>query len=190
MTIVETVYKTADEQQIDKHNQSGPHVLRKTYIPSAGINWAVIGCVVDAAFDKDTDEAALITALEALSEITNVVNPRLYGETDATIPTNYEMQLIIESYLTMTVGTGQDLRSRKEQEIEILKPGNNKKWLVLNLVIPDPLDATKIATLESAMEGLSQITTAEHAIDGSIRSDAIDIALTITTRTRLEYVEP
>ena len=190
MTIQKAVYANAAAVQQSKHNQSGSHILRASFSPPAGTDWAVIGCVMADAFDPDSHETLLVNALQALVEITSVENPRFYGSTDASILVNpelpadptHEWVLHCNSVMSMTVGVAGDKRGRTEKEIETAKPPSNKQWLVLMMVVPDPLDAAKITALESAMEGVqvggqTAITTAEHLIDGTVRADATSVSL-------------
>jgi hypothetical protein len=197
VTIAKATLPTARALQQRLYNSAGPNVVQKTYTPSAGTNWAVVGCVMEAVYDPDsvdpaTNEAAFVAAVEALAEVTNLTDPIIYGETPASLADAAdECRLHVESRMSMKVGTGGDLRNRAENEHEMVKPPVNKQWLVLCLVVPAALDATKITALETALEGVqldsqNVITTAEHLIDGTVRADATDVSLQLAARVRVD----
>jgi hypothetical protein len=192
MTIVKAALPSAAAQQELLYNRAGPNIVRETYTPSAGLHWAVVGCVMEDVFDPDTDEVDFVAAVEALSEVTNLVDPIIYGETPASIvDVGKEAVLYVTSGMRMTVGEGGDTRTRTEQEHETAKPPVDKQWLVLNLVVPSALYAVGIAALEAALVGVqvssqNVISVAEHLIDGTVRSDAVDVALTIEARIRVD----
>jgi hypothetical protein len=197
MTIAKATLKTSAQQQVELWNSAGPHVIQQTYAPPAGTNWAIVGLVMADAFDPDTDETTIVNAVEALSEVTTVGNPRIYGQTDADIEINpeapedptHEWVLLVNSTMSMQAGTAGDKRTRVERELERVKPPSGKQWLVLNLVVPSPLDAAGIAVLESAIQGVTGITTCEHLIDGTVRADATQVSLQIEARIRLDEIE-
>ena len=201
MSIVKATLNPVAQQQQELWNSAGPHVVRTTYSPPAGTHWAVVGCVMAAAFDPDSHENPLVSAIEALSEVTSVASPRVWGETPSSILVNpdppedptHECIMHVYSTLNMSVGETGDKRARCEQEHETIKPPLDKQWLVLNLVVPEALDAAKIAALEAALEsvqlaGQDAITKAEHLIDGTVRNDATQVSLQIESRIRIDRI--
>ena len=200
MTIVKATLKSAADQQLTLWNSSGPHVIRATYTPTAGMSWCVLGCVMADAFDPDLHETVVINGIQALAAITSVVNPRMYGETPETIECNlegedptHEVVLYVESNLSCQVGAGDDKRSRSLRENEKVNPPVGKQWLVLNCVVPTPLDTAGIAALETAVEGVliggvQAVTTCEHLIGDTVPSDATSISLQIESRIRIDRI--
>jgi len=201
MAIVKATLKTAADQQLNLWNSSGPHVLRATYTPTAGMSWCVLGCVMADVFDPDAHENAVVNDIQALAAVTAVANPRLYGETPATIDINpeapadptHEVVLLVESNLAYGVGAVNDKRGRIIRENERVKPPVGKKWLVLNCIIPTPLDTAGIAALEAAVEGVEiggvqAVTTCEHLIGDTVPSDASAISLSIEARVRIDPI--
>ena len=203
MTIVKATLKSAADQQLNLWNSSGPHVIRATYTPTAGMSWCVLGCVMADAFDPDLHETVVINGIQALAAITTVVNPRMYGETPETIECNpeggdptHEIVLYVSSRLAMQIGDAgppPDMHGSDRNQNERVKPPIGKQWLVLNCVMPTPLDTAGIAALEAAVEGVlisgvQAVTTCEHLIGDTVPSDATSISLQIESRIRIDRI--
>jgi len=197
VTVVKAELKSAAQQQLSLWNESGPHVLRTTYTPTAGLSWCVVGCVMADAFDPDGHEAALVAGIVALANVTAVAQPRLYGETPATIEVNpeppedptHEVVLHTSSALSCTMGPVTDRRSKYRP----VKPPVAKQWMVLNLVLTGPLDTAGIAALEAAIEaiqigGQQAVTQCEHLIGDTVPADATGISLAIESRIRIDRI--
>jgi len=201
VTVVKAELKSAAQQQLSLWNESGPHVLRTTYTPTAGLSWCVVGCVMADAFDPDAHEAALVAGIVALANVTTVAQPRVYGETPATIEVNpeppedptHEVVLCVSSTLSCQVGAVDDKRDKIVKESETVKPPVAKQWMVLNLILTDPLDTAGIAALETAIEaiqigGQQAVTKCEHLTGDTVPADATGIRLAIESRIRINRI--
>jgi len=135
------------------------------------------------------DEDTLVADLEGLSGITNVADPRFWGQAPSSIlAADHEFKVIIISRLTCMVGYNTDLRAHREEENETIKPLVNKKFMVVNCVIPVELGQSGIAALESAVEGICGITTCEHLIGGVVPVNASNINLNINSKMRIDPI--
>lgn len=186
----------ASQQQLDLYNRSSTSLIKRaTYSPSAGLNWAIIGCVLaDVATQEDVP--TLVSNIQALGEVDNVVSPQFWGQIPSELLINpsgedatHECKLHVSSNLSCTVGYGGDTRGLSQKQNETITPPLNKKWLVLNVVTPSGMNENRISNLESAVQGVTGITTCEHLIDGTVPSNASQCSLQISTRMRIDPVE-
>jgi hypothetical protein len=186
----------AAQQQLDLYNKASQMVKQKTYNVNAGLTWVVVGLVL-ADTATPADEQTLVDAITALPEVTLVADPRFWGQTPASLLINpdapadptHEALLCTEARVAGQIGYGGDVRSFSETQFESLAPPLNKKWLVCNLVLPAPLSTEQMITdLETALEGVTGITTAEHLIGGTIPANASGTQIVITTRMRIDPV--
>ena len=188
---------SAAQQQLDAYNRASGMVRRSTYHPSAGTAWVVVGLVLaDAAVPGD--EATLVSAIEALAEVTTVSNPRVWGQLPAELlsnpgggePDTHEAVLIVVASLGATVGYGGDTNSLAMRQHESITPPAGKKWMVINAVLPAELQSAQdIDDLEMVLEGVTGVTTAEHLVGGIVPANASDVSLVIETRMRIDPVE-
>lgn len=191
----------AAQQQLDLYNRASNMVKRSSYNVNAGLTWAVIGLILDDSVTTD-DEATLVSAIEALSEVNVVGDPRFWGQTPSSVLINpdapadptHEVLVYSEARVVGQIGYGADLRSFSETQVEAVKPPVNKKWLVFNAMLAAPLaSAQDVLDLEAALEGIgggTVVTKAEHLIGGTIPSNASNTSIQITTRMRIETIPP
>lgn len=177
MTVDQIAETDAGQQQLRTYNSASSMIKRNTWNAPAGTHWAIVGCVLaDAAVPGDVD-ATLVPAIEALAEVTSVLDPRVWGQAPAQLladstpsaPTEYELRVLVEAALSGTIGFGGDVRNISERQTEQIKPPVNKKWMVVLLTLPSAISqASDISDLETAIEGITGITNCEHLIDGSV----------------------
>ena len=182
MTIKKATANDSGQMQLKRWNDTGPHIVRHTYTPAAGTAYGVLGLVLADGVDIDTDEAALVAAMTALATVTAVANPRLYGESEASIEVNpggedpdthgWWLGSSVDS--SYRVGVPGRTRGHTEKESQRQLVPDGKKWLVCNMVLPAYIDedASAVTALESALVGVTGITTARYLIGGQIRADA------------------
>ena len=184
------------QQQMDLYNRSSTSLIkRSTYSPPAGTNWVVMGCVL-ADVATTGDVSTLVSNIQSLGEVDSVASPQFWGQVPSELFINpsgedatHECKLLVESNLACTVGYGGDTRGFSQKQNENIKPPLNKKWLVLNAIIPSGLNENRISNLESAVEGVAGITTCEHLVDGTVPENASSARLSITTRMRIDPIE-
>lgn len=186
----------ASQQQLDLYNRSSSSLIkRSTYSPTPGLNWAIIGCVLADAATQD-DVPTLVSNIQSLGEVDTVASPQFWGQVPSELLINpsgeaatHECKLHVSSALSCSVGYGGDTRGLSQKQNETLKPPLNKKWLVLNIVVPSGLNENRISNLESAVQGVTGITTCEHLVDGTVPDNASSVSLQISTRMRIDPVE-
>ena len=192
MSVIELSEPTVAQQQLAHHNQNIGGLLNGSaeFNVPANIAWCVVGTVVaDAATPADVP--TLKTAIEALAEVTSVNGNQLWGQIPSTIlAVNHEAVLHVTSQMSANIGSGGDVFRERIKAHETVKPPLNKKWCVWILRVPAALDATKIAALETALEGITGISTAEHLIDGltSARQSG-NAALTVSAHLRIDPLQ-
>jgi hypothetical protein len=189
MTVIETSEPSAAIQQLTIYNSNIGGDLNKkaTFSVPAGTSWAIVGVVLDNTVVPG-DIASLITSIEALTEVTSVNGDQIFGQIPSSIlVTDHEAIVYVTSRMNIVIGTGGDTFPKTINNFESVKPPVNRKWCIFALRVPAPLDDTKIATLETAMEGITNIDIAEHLIDDTVSSRAAAAAdLTINVHTRIE----
>jgi len=190
MAVIETSVPSADDQQKAVYNANigGQMNISKTYSAPASTPWCVVGTVVVDAATAASIESTLVPAIAALAEVTSVNGDQLYGPAPSgALPAAHEVVLYVSSDLSTTIGTGTNAFTRIARSTKNIKPPAGKKWCVFVLRLPATLDATKIATLQTAMEGIAGITTAVVLVHGTIDSMAASNAsLTIHAHARIE----
>ena len=196
MTVLQIEETSSAQIQLRTYNEASAMIKRPTYSPPAGTAWAVVGCVLaDAATPADVD-STLVPAIEALSEVTSVADPRIWGQTPATLEINpeapadptHEIKIHCNANLSCQIGTAGDKYSYSERRSETQKPPLGKKFIILNIVVPAKLDATSKSALEAAITGITGIMVCEHLIDGQVPDDASTVQLTIETRMRIDPI--
>jgi hypothetical protein len=192
MAVLQLVEPTDDILQLAKYNSNiGGQLNRYVNLSvPADVAWAVVGLVLVDAATPESVVNVLIPAIEALAEVTSVNGNQLYGQIPDTIePAGYEAVLHVSSFMTANIGSG-DVFIERTQAHETVKPPVGKKWCVALLRLPSELDDTKIAALESALEGITGVTTAEHLIDG-VTSDrqSGDAQFKLAAHIRIDSVE-
>jgi hypothetical protein len=188
MAVDEIVEVSDANKQLDTYNRASGMVKRKSYSPSPGTAWAIVGCVVgDAAVPGDIP--AIVTLIEALAEVTSVVGDQVFGQMPTTIlAADHEAWLLVSGALSGQRGFGGDTFAYSERRTERVKLPLDKKWAVLALVLPAELDQAGIATLEAAIEGVAGVTTCEHLIDGLVPANATGVSLTTEIRMRIDPI--
>jgi hypothetical protein len=179
------------QNNIYNSNVGGQLNLRSEFngVP-AGTAWAVIGCV----FAPDPVTPAMITGtlnpgLEALAEVTSVNGDQLLGQIPATIEaTDHEPNLHVTVNASSTIdGAGGFTKTNRTHDLQTVPLG--KWWCVVIIRVPSELDPTKIATLETAVETISGVTTCVHLVDGIVSSRASNANLTVASHVRIEPIE-
>ena len=191
MTVIETSEPTAAVQQTTNYNTNTGGNLNKsvTFSVPVGTSWAIVGTVLgDAVVPGDI--ASLITSIEALTEVTSVNGDQVFGRIPSSIlAVDHECIVYVTSTMAVTIGLGGDTFPKTIKNSETVKPPVDKKWCIFALRVPDPLDDAKITSLESAMEGITGITTAEHLIDDTVSSRAAAAAiLNVGVHMRIEPI--
>jgi len=192
MAIIALSEPTAAQQQkeIFNRNVGGNLNQRAEFSVPAGVHWAVVGCVVaDAATPSDVTNT-LVPAIEGLAQVTSVNGDQFWGQVPASIEApDHECVLTVTSRCVAGIGPGGDYFEQATQGVEQLKPPVGKKWFVAVLRVPDAMDDAKIAALESAIQGITGITTCEHLIDGSVSDRATaNATLVISAHMRIDAV--
>lgn len=192
MAVLQTSYPSADviQKEIYNTNLGGQLNLRAEFSVPAGISWAVVGTVlVDAATPADVT-STLIPAIEALAQVTSVNGDQVWGQIPSTIQmADHECKVHVTSRMTMQIGTT-DVFSQVIENYETIKPPVNKKWCIFVLRVPSALNDSAITALESAIEGITGVTTCEHLIDGTVSSRASAGAnLVINVHMRIDPIE-
>jgi len=191
MSVIQLVEPASDIQQKTNYNSNVGGLLnrREEFVVPAGTSWAVVGCVlVDSAVPGDVD-TALIPSLEALAEVTSVNGNQLWGQIPATIEaSDHEAVLHISSSMSATIGLdGSKTFTRTVNNHKSIKPPLGKKWVVLAIRTPAPLDAAKITSLQNAIEGIAGVTTAVNLIDDIVSDRATASAsLVISAHVRID----
>jgi hypothetical protein len=193
MAVIETSEPSAAGQQLADYNQNigGNIIKRLSFSVPADTHWCIIGTVLaDAAVPADVT-STLIPAIEALPEVTSVNGDQIWGQIPSSILTvDHAAILYVSTDMQVNLGTG-DTFSTRTQATESVVPPVNKKWCVIVLRVPSALDDTSIATLETAIEGITGITTCEHLVDGTVSSRAsANATLAVAAHVRIEYIEP
>ncbi len=190
MPVVATAEPTAADQQKAVYNANigGQLNIRKTYSVSAGTPWCVVGTVVSFAATPALVESTLVPAIAALGEVTSVNGDQLYGNPPAiALPGTDELVLYVSSELSTTIGSGINAFARMARSTKSIKPPAGKKWCVFALRLAVTLDAAKITTLQTAMEGIAGITTAIVLVHGTIDTMVSgNASLTIRAHARIE----
>ena len=191
MTLEIAAAETAATEQINDYNSHGPLVRQAIYSPPAGTEWAMIGLVLADAAVTD-DESTLVSDIEALAGISSVANPRFWGQMPASIlvGVTHEGKLVSEAVLTCKTGFPSNQFDIQKRLFGIVKPPVNKKWMVVNCVLPGAFaDQAAVTAIETALEGITGITTAKLLLTDNVPSLATNISLTVTTRMRIDEVE-
>lgn len=161
----------------------------ETYSGPAGTAWAIFGTVVD-----DTTVVGNIptlkAAIEALSNV-QTADAMFWGRQpalDAGNVDDWETVLHTSGVLTQTVALGG--AKNFQQVSRFYRPRKipaGKKWIVWAFKVPSVLDQAAIASLVSALEGVTGIDQAEPLFDGVIDSDATaGGTLTIACHIRID----
>lgn len=190
MGIVQLSEPTVAQLQKEVYNRNlGGSLNRSTsFSVPAGVNWAVVGCVLADAATPSGVLDTVVPGIEALAEVTSVHGDQLYGELPASLDVaDHDFVLFVTSNCNYDIGVGGDTFKKVSRVTETVNLPVGKKWCVVILRVPDPLDATKVSALESAIQGVTGVTLCEHLIDDSISDRAVsDADLRIVTHVRIE----
>jgi hypothetical protein len=195
MTLLQPTEPTAAQDQLNDYNSS-VMVKRASYSPSAGMHYAMIGLVLaDAAVPGD--EATLVADIVALAGITSVGNPRFWGQIPSTLhvnpggedPDTHEAVLYSTANLGCVTGTTNNNFSLSDRRHGTVKPPLDKKWMVINVVLPGGFaDQAAVDVLETALEGVTGVTTAKVLLFGQVPDAAVSVSLSVETRVRIDPV--
>ncbi len=192
MAVLEISEPSADVTQLVTYNNNigGGLKLRNEFSAPADVSYAIVGLVLVDAATAASVVSTLVPAIVALAEVTSVNGDQIFGQTPATVPTDFETTVNVQVDIRSEVGTGGDTFTNAERKFEKIKPPNAKKWVVVNLRVPTDLDAAAITALESALTGITGVTTAEHLVSGVINSLTVGNAdIAITAHVRIDAVE-
>jgi len=172
-------------------------IKKVTFSPSAGIAFAIVGCILDDTATTD-DLDTLITDIEALSQVTSVVQGTveapndaiLWGQAPATIEAvSHQCKVHVSLSMSCQVGYGTDTFSKNSKISEDVVVPVNKKWCVFPLVIPAELTSEAMITaLETAMATVDGIAQAEHLVDGIVPSNAVGTQIIYSCRMRIDPI--
>ncbi len=191
MSVLEISEPSSDQSQLATYNSNigGGLKLKNEFLAPADVNYAIVGLVLVDGATAAGVASTLVPDIEALTEVTSVNGDQVFGQTPASVPTDFETTVNVQVDIKSAVGTGGDTFSNSERKFEKIKPPNDKKWVVVNLRVPTDLDALAITALESALEGITGVTTAEHLVSGFINSLTVGNAnIVITTHVRIDPI--
>lgn len=175
---------TAAQQSAELYN--GPSLVRhKTFSPNPGETWGLIGLIVsDAATTADVP--ALITALEALTQISAIQGDQIWGQT-LDIDPSLQWNLYTEAELQSALAYGGDSEVRIKHK-KITLP-DSKKWIVLAATFSGaPTSAGQVTTFQTAVEGITGVTTCRYLMGVQVPAEAVSPRLRVSVRTRQDLV--
>ena len=191
MTVYELTRPTAAQEQEAAWNQAigGAANRQATFSVPADVAWAVVGCVLADAVTVG-DMPTLVSAIEALSEVTSVNGDQFYGQAEGTIETaGREFVLHVTARSSATIGGGIPF-TESVQKHNVVKPPLGKKWSLFVMRLPSQPDASDLTALDSAITGITGVTSAHNLVDGYTSSRQVGNAnLTVAAHLRLDPVE-
>lgn len=178
------------QRAIYNQNLGGSLKKSTSFSVPAGTHWAAVGLILADAATPEAVETTLVPAIAALSEVTSVHGDQVYGQIPVSVAeAGFEFVVTVASQVVAKIG-GTDYFDQVVRATETITPPLGKKWVIVLCRLPAALTSAGITALESSLQGINGVTTAEHLIDGTISTRAAENAtLHIGVHLRLEPIE-
>ena len=195
MAIQELTPMSAAEQQIIAFNNAAGAVERNTFSLPTDTAFAVFGTLVADGMVVG-DVPTMEGLFEALDEITNA-EPLQWGQAPAEIlidsgEATHETQLAIDVLFSQVVGFGGDKGQNENRNLtprQLIKPPLGKKLIIWGAVVRDYLDQDRIVELETAVEGVTGVTSFHLLVKGETDAELVGAAaVAVTAQLRIKRI--
>ena len=176
MPIQELTEATPATLQLKAYNEAGSmNKTADTFELDPGQAWAIMGTTLLGAVVVG-DIPTLKAAIEALDEVTLAV-PLIFGLTEDTILTEgRENAVLVSNQVSYTKTTGTGTFSKTENYSATIRPGAGIKYAVWGLTLPAELDAASLATLKSAITGITGVSGTVLFMEDRVHPRCVGVA--------------
>ena len=170
MAVIQFFSPSAEQLQIVQFNSNIGAGLRlqNSFAAPGGIHFAIVGLVLVDAANPANVESTLLPAITALAEVTAVHGDTLFGQIDPTVPPSNEFVVIVSTTINGEEGSGGSNAGYTIRKTSSVNPPLDKKFVIVNLRVPSALNGTSFGALETALAGLTGVTTARILTIGTV----------------------